>query len=54
MQRDDLKPLINYNAKSRAKIAKKFLEDTLKIEDVEVCENFSKDKVVEVFDRLQK
>ena len=52
MQRDDLKPLINYNAMSRAKKTKRFLENTLKIEDVELCENFSKDKVVGVFEKL--
>ena len=54
MQRDDLKPLINYNAKRRAKTAKEFLQDTLKIKDVEVCENYTKDQVVEVFEKLQK
>ena len=43
MQRDDLKPLKNYNCDRRSERAKKFFEQTLKLEDIEVCKNFSRE-----------
>ena len=50
MQRDQLKPLVFPNALSRAKISKQFLEKTLGLEDVKICQNFTKEQVVEVFE----
>ena len=54
LQRDELEPIIEKDAKIRAEITKAFFEEDLKFDDVKIHMNNTKQEVIQIFDNLQK
>ena len=54
MQRGELKPLVYKNAKERAEKSKAFFKDVMKLDSVEICEDFSRDDIIKKFAEIQK
>ena len=54
MQLRELEPLIYKNAKDRAEKSKAFFKDVMKLDSVEICEDFSRDDIIQKFEEVQK
>ena len=54
LQCEGRKSLRYKDAKVRAEKTKAFFEEDMKLDDVEICENFTRDEIVKKFDEIQK
>ena len=54
LQCEGYEPLIYKDAMVRAEKTKTFFEESMKLENVEICEDFTREEIIEKFDEIQK